>query len=275
MIVLSNSLVLEEPTADFGPDNPVIGWNNIVTPTGIKATSEVTGFLDDNLGNPSTAELWKASSTADQDLTTLNVPDTDLDYVGIAKHNFGTAESTIQIEGYTTLTNDIPDWTELVQDNIPADDCPLIYRFTKDNYLGIRVRIKSNSAIPQAAVLYIGELLIMERRIYVGHTPMPYGRQTSVENNRSQSGNFLGNIVTNELLRSTASFQRLTPSWYREKLEPFAAQAMENPFFWAWKPLTYPNEVGYAWLNSDIRPSNQFPNGMMEAEIDMTGIGCR
>lgn len=38
----------------------------------------------------------------------------------------------------------------------------------------------------------------------------------------------------------------------------FAEHARSGlPFFFAWLPYTYPDEVGYAWTQSDLRPEIQ------------------
>ena len=64
----------------------------------------------------------------------------------------------------------------------------------------------------------------------------------------------------------------LTPSWYRTNMVPFVEAGRETPFFFAWRPSSYPLEVGYAWLLNDPQMSNQLPNGMVQVELAMGGI---
>ena len=88
----------------------------------------------------------------------------------------------------------------------------------------------------------------------------------------SEQGNYLGRIVTGSQRASDVNFLHLDPAWYRTYFEPFARQAIETPFFWAWRPEAYPLESGYAWLTNDAVPSNQLGNGMMQVSLSMSGI---
>jgi hypothetical protein len=53
---------------------------------------------------------------------------------------------------------------------------------------------------------------------------------------------------------------------------PFLLAAQETPFFFAWRPTTYPTECGYCWLISDPTPSNSQANGMMAVSLDLEGV---
>jgi len=64
----------------------------------------------------------------------------------------------------------------------------------------------------------------------------------------------------------------LTPQWYRDELDPFFAQRPRRPAFWAWRPSSYPAEVGYVWLSGSPQPSNQRSNGMMSVDFTFEGI---
>jgi hypothetical protein len=125
---------------------------------------------------------------------------------------------------------------------------------------------------PYLAVLYAGELLLLQRRIYVGHTPIKFGRRLNLANHRSIDGNFLGRIVLSEKTETSIALKNLTSTWYRNYMEPFLLAAQEIPFFFAWRPGTYPTEVGYVWLTGDPVPVNQLSNGMMQVSFDVEGV---
>jgi hypothetical protein len=163
-------------------------------------------------------------------------------------------------------------WVEIVQETLLGDDTPALFRFTPQPLAAVRMRLGAGLAIPRAAVFYAGKLTVLQRRIYVGHTPLPYGRATNITNGRSESGNFMGRIVTGSRTQTSVHLANLTPAWYRTELEPFLQAAQEAPFFFAWRPSSYPREVGYAWLTNDPQPSNQRSNGMMQVELQMAGI---
>ena len=114
--------------------------------------------------------------------------------------------------------------------------------------------------------------MISQRRIYVGHTPLTYAKKTKISTGRSESGQFLGRIVISELSQATVELDNMTPDWYRLYLQPFIDHAKTLPFFFAWRPLTYPNEVGYAWVMNDPALLNSRSNGMCKTTIEMGGI---
>jgi hypothetical protein len=276
-VVISGSLVLGDSQSGGGTinaNNPIIGYQNLVTASNVSSTSSEAGFPATNLANPSTYLKWVGvvSDPVQDEYITLQLnTNEDVDYVGIAGHNFYTAQIAVSIEivdesGSPTV------WEELTSPVIPPNDGPLLFRFTPQGVVSIRIRMQPGNAAPQAAVVYSGALLVIQRRLYVGHTPITLGRKTKVTNGRSESGKFLGRIVLSEMTATKVDLQNLTPSWYRTYMDPFVLNSQEYPFFFAWRPSAYPNEVGYAWLTSDPNPTNQSPNGMMQVSLEMSGI---
>jgi hypothetical protein len=270
-IVTSNALLLSTSTTPAA-DDPVIGIDNDVLTTNIAATSEQTNFPATNLANPSTYPGWKSNALTNPQYVTFTVADVSkqYDYLAIAKHNFGTGQITTGVE-----INKGAGWVEVVADYLPAtdDDAPLIYRWSPDSgYTGIRLRLKPGATKPEAAVMFVGKLLYFQRRIYVGHTPITYGRNSVVESGVSESGQFLGRIVTRQANTTTVNLHNLTAAWYRQYLDSFVVDSKESPFFFAWRPSTYPYEVGFAWLTNNPRPVNESPNGMMGIDFEMEAL---
>ena len=277
-VVISNSLTLADTVSGGGivdGNNPIIGYYNLVTAGNISATTHAAAFPASNMANSSTVLRWLgvvASPAVDEyirvDVNTVE----QIDYVGIARHNFGTAQITVSVEGLADAETSPESWVEIVQETIPSNDQPLILRFDPAAYAAVRIRLHPGTAAPTAAVLYVGKLLLLQRRIYSGHTPINFGRSSKVINARSENGSFLGRIVLNEVVKTSVSLQNLTPDWYRTYFDPFVTAAREVPFFWAWRPSDYPAECGFAWLTNDPTPTNQKPNGMMQVSFEMGGI---
>lgn len=276
-VVISGSLVLSDSVSGGGivnADNPLIGWRNRVTSSNVSATSAETGFPASNVANPSTVLRWQggASSPAEDDYLTFALNTEELvDYLAVARHNFWSAQIAVSVEVLNEATSP-ESWDEIVAPVIPPNDGPLLFRFTPQGIDSIRLRMQPGSAVPRAAVVYCGELLILQRRIYVGHTPVNYGTQINVANHRSISGDFLGRVVLSEKTMTQVSMQNLTPDWYRSQLEPFRVAAQENPFFFAWRPSAYPCEVGFVWVTNDPMPQNELPNGMVSFSFDVEGV---
>ena len=276
-VVISGSLVLSDSVSGGGTinaNNPVIGYQNLVTTGNITSTTADSSFPVTNLANPSTNLKWVgllASPAVDEYITVAVNTENDVDYIAIARHNLATAQIPISIE---VLDPDAsPEtWNEVISEFIPPNDGPLLMRFTPQGISSIRIRLQPGTAAPTAAVVYVGKLLVLQRRIYVGHTPVNYGRSAKITNARSESGDFLGRIVLNQTTNTSVSLQNLTADWYRTYMEPFIQASKEDPFFFAWRPSSYPYEVGYCWVTNDPKPSNQLNNGMMSISFDLGGV---
>lgn len=290
MIVLAPGIVVP-PASSPATDYPVIGWRNVLTGSNVSATSAEIGRPVSDIVNPATHLYWQATSTAEQYLSLDNLSE-PVDYVGIAGHNLGSAACLVSVEWWDGFS-----WAEAIPPTALAGDDPAMFLFTARepgaslptvaaNFVAglyayeastyanghLRLRIQSGTEAARIAVMYVGRALVMERRIYAGHTPLPLGREVSVANGVSESGRFLGRVVSRETRASAAPFRLLSPAWVREHLDPFLAAAKTRPFFFAWRPSSYPREVGYAWLTNDPKPVPETPSNLMAVELQMGGI---
>ncbi len=253
--------------SEANANNPIIGYDNQVTSASLAATSEDDNYPATNLANPATDQIWKSIVTTSQSLTVTITSVDPIDYMAVAGHNFNTAGVSVSIQVDTGSG-----YAEVIATAIPTTDGPQIYRFAPVVAIGVKMVLAASADEPQAAVLYAGKLLILQRRLYVGHTPLPYGRRTTVTNGRSEQGNFLGRIVIGSSLESEINLENLTPAFYRSYLDPFILAAREAPFFFSWRPSDYQSEVGYAWLTNDPQPTNDRSNGMMGINLQLSGI---
>jgi len=278
-VVISSSLVLSRALVGdaVNGNSPIIGYENRVTVDNIETTSEDPNFPATNLANVATHELWKGISgspaAGDEYITITTATSEEIDYVGIANHNLGSGLFPVSVE---VQAGEFDSFVEVISDRFLVDDKPVIFRFTPQAATAVRVKIQASQAavpvVPEAAVVYVGKLLVLQRRIYVGHTPIPYGRNTQVINGKSESGNFLGRIIVGETRSTGISMSNMTPAWYRTYMDPFVVSAQSKPFFFNWRPLDYPEESGFCWVTDEPRPSNQRPNGMMQIAFQMNGI---
>jgi hypothetical protein len=268
----TNRTVVVAPTLGSEDLNaPVFGYSNFVTVAGIATTTAASGYPATNLANPSTASFWRASTTAIQYLTATLSPTQVVDYVGIARHNFKTAGIAVSVETQVGLGDP---WVEVIAPFIPSDNAALILRFEAQSAYGVRVKLAAGSVVAQASVMYTGKLLSSTQRVYVGHSPITLNRRTEVVSGFSENGNYLGRIVTGSNLTTSVSLTHLKPDWYRTYFDPFILAARETPFFFAWRPLQYPNETAFSWLTNDPQPSNMLPNGMMQISLEMSGVNA-
>lgn len=282
MLVIAPNLVLTAAEAALPAGVPLIGWHNIVTASNIEANDEDPNYPASNLANPATNQEWRALQnsppTVDVYLTvTTNYVD-EIDYVAIARHNFGTGSIPVSIERFDGNQMSPPDdtWTEIVGPQIPPNDEPLLFAFTGESMEKIRVKLGEGDEIPRAGVLNVGKLLRAERGFPVNKafTPPRFGRKTKVLTGRSEAGDYLGRIVQNTFVEpGDLAFEHLTADWYREHFDPFV-EAAENdrPFFFSWSPDDYPYEVGFCWFAGDAQVTVNHATERMNFQVKLGGI---
>lgn len=279
MIVISSSLVLSEPE-QYTLNHPVVGYINLAIESAVEATTSADAYPIDNLTNIATYLKWIAepADPDDDQYVTVDLSGTDdVDYLAIARHNMGTGLLAVSVEGALTVDSaGDPEWDELTAPQLVANDDPILFRFTRDTYLTVRLRIQPSTLVakpaPEIAVLYVGALLTLQRTIYVSHRPINYARSKTITNGRSESGEFLGRFVLGSQLGSGFGLENLTPAWVRTLLNPFIAASDTTPFFFAWRPETYPNEVGFCWMTNDPQPENALSNGLMRCDFELGGL---
>jgi hypothetical protein len=255
------------PLGFTNADNPLIGWHNVVEIDNITADQESSSAPVTQLANPATYNPWSGNTAAAQSVTVSLDEAQSIDYVGIARHNLGSAGISYFIE----YSDDGSAWTQAGAAT-PDDDGQIMHVFEAVSAQYWRVRMSAGTLPPSMAVLYFGLVLQVTRRIYVGHTPLTMGRSTTIESGRSEDGNYLGRVVRRRLFETTIQIDNLDPAWYRSNFDPFAEAAEDTPFFFAWRPNSYPDEVGFVWAMRDIKPENQRSNGMMQVSFPVQGI---
>lgn len=269
VIVGQNSPVDDNPAGV-----PLIGYDNKVTAGNISSTTAQTGFPITNTANPATHLIWRGGVVTGAEIITINPGvATPIDYIGIAGHNLGSGQIPVTISDSGSSPPVV-----LVSSTLLTNDAPTIFRFASGVYSQLQIALDASfladGAAPQIAVIYCGKLLILERgiKIDVTHTPITFGRRTSIVNGMSESGNFLGRIVLSEHRESRAEFFGFTPEFYRAQIDAFLAAALEFPFFWAWAPAEYPLETGYAWLLTDGYPEVSPDHRHIALTLEMAGI---
>jgi len=268
MIIISTDAYLAIQEGQLNA--PLIGYDNLVDVNNIEADTEDASFPATNLANPATYLKWKADDTTAQSIVIDLTGNTQqVDYVAIAKHNFYTAGVSITVRGDTGSG-----LVDIVDQFTPGDNEPLLMRFEAAAYVEISIDFTSATVEVEASVLYCGTLLSCERNIYVGHVPSSLNYDSDVVSGFSESGNFLGRIEVNKSRSGSITLNNLTPAWVRNYLRPFLAAAKTRPFFFAWRPETYPNEVIFSW-QEDTKgpyPSNSLPNGMMQFSMNIKAL---
>ena len=271
MIILAPSLIIT-PSFAYPNTYPVIGWHNQVVFGQVVADYAEAAYPASNLANPLTSKVWLSSSTAVQ-LVTVNGLDGETDYVAIARHNFGSTGATISVEAITAEPG--ADWEVVFPGAVLADDAPVMLLFPAGYYASVRLRIVPNGIAPSAAVLYVGQILRMQRGVQPGFVPLRDAAVPDTVEGLSESGEFLGAIVNSQSRSTSVDFKALERDWYNANVRPFVIEGnRKRPFFFAWNPEQYPDDVGFCWFSSsNVRPNTAYMAGQVDLSIPMGGLG--
>jgi hypothetical protein len=266
MIVFSSALVLSR-VDDETSDLPMILWESLVTVSNITADEEDADYPATNMANPQTSSLWKSGSTVDGYITVTLSGSDETDSLAVARHNWGSGLVVVSVEGELAGI-----WSEVVEEQLLGDDAPAMFVFEADFYTGLRFKLQPASVEPQAAVVYAGATLTVERNVQPGFQPIRYARDRQMLNGVAMNGDFIGNIITSERLASTFDVHLLDGDWYWENMQPFVTQAME-PFFLAMFPDTEPENVAYCWATNNPRPMVSQITGEVDISMQLGGLG--
>lgn len=259
-LVISSNLTLTETERDANAAR--IGYQSLSG--AITATNEAVAYPATSAGNPLTYSYWRPTSLPSYweiNFGSLR----SVDYIGIASHELGSSGCTCVAQYWNGSA-----WVDLYS-FIPASNTPVMLLFDEIQTSRIRIGILSGTP-PRVGVVYVGQSLVMQRPIYGGHEPITLNRTTVYKNNASESGQWLGRSVRRGGAKTSFSWQSLTANWYRENFDPFASAARFTPFFIAWRPFTFANEVGYVWTTKDISPSNSGRRDFMSVSISVEGL---
>lgn len=271
MIFISEALQLAL-TLDSGRGFPLIGWENLITLSNISATSSLAAYPVTNLANPSTTprQGWQSDSLSTQYLTVDLFSDNEVGYVGFARHNFGSGQIQVTIEGKTGDEGAV--FEPLTEPYLPADDKTLFLWFQGTSLISIRAKLEPQaSAKPRAAVMSTGAVLEFQNGVSAGTVMLGQGRKRDIYTPITRSGDFLGRLVRGGTRRAQAQFKNVDQDWYREYLDPFLDASAGNAFFWCPDPLFRPEEVNYAWLTTEPTSPTQ-RGGNFDVTLDLEAI---
>lgn len=266
-VILAQQYILN---AAVNADNPRIGYQTYARDRAAAdvtvSTETATGPKDAPL-RPDNYEAWIPSAlpgTWKVDLGQAR----NVNYVGVVGENM----EDILIE-YSL--NDST-WNTFSNQTTPGDDTPLL--FLDDEVSGRYWRLTAaatSSPAPETKIysVYIGQVLALQRGIYGGHSPGVYSRDTVLNANMSRGGLFLGQQVRRQGVQTSVSLSNLTAAWYRANFDPFVQAARRFPYFFAWKPVSYPTEVMYGWTDQNIKPQNMGVRDLMAVQFNIRGVG--
>jgi hypothetical protein len=260
MIYISSDLYLHLGESEPALKYPRIGYLN--NASAASASSVKTGYSASAVLNDFTYERWAPSVSPASLIIEADTAE-DVNYVAIGAHTLKGFNVLIErsVDGiaYTTI-----------QELVTSSNKAIMILFDKTPVKYIKITI-TGSGTPEIGVVYFGETLVMQRSIYSGHTPITLARETEKTPHISEAGEYLGTTIIRKGYASSYSFNNLKAEWYREYFDPFVEHAITKPFFIAWKPDNFINEVIFGWTAGDIKPANSGIRDYMGVSFDVRG----
>lgn len=270
MIVLSGYTVLSAAEAEY-LENPIIGWHSLVNIDNVSADYADADYPIVNVANSSTASKWRSSSALAQTIEVLLASEEALpaDYVAIAGHNFGTARVSVSFQAFID-----GEWETIINPFVPKDDAVIMLRFAKRELGNVRLALGAGIAVPEIAVLYVGELLVFERSLKpdADYLPPIFGTKKIFSDGRSEAGDLLGRVQLGQYAVANGEFEHLDYEWSETKLKKFLDVSGTTPFFFAWDPVLKPKDVGYGLLDNDPLPTVDPVTGLVSLKLQMSGV---
>lgn len=258
-VIISNALILQPGLADRPLTHARIGYRSIIPDSEYTATVGSPGFPFLSALNPATYESWRPTSPAVVNIDAGEpVP---VDYIAMQQSGI----SLLTVE----YSNDDIDYVEAISYSPGGDGATMgLFPVTTARYWRITIAGSSLRIIK----LNLGRALAMQRAMYQGHSPINLSRITAVRPSVSETGQFLGSVEQRLGTATRASWDNLSAQWYRDNFDPFVAYGPRVfPFFFAWRPETFPDEVAYCWATNDIQPVNSGPRDLMTVDMDLEG----
>lgn len=249
-------------TGTYGTNYPRIGWNSITRRGTISASTEATGYPATNAASPFEYSYWQATSTAAQSLT-LTFTAEDVNFVGIAAHNLGTAGATVQVQ------NNPGSWTTIGPTMAPTDDSPIGVILTDRTMTQIRLNISGMTVAPYIGVFYVCEVLEFPVKTYAGQgSPANMARSTEYMTNETLAGKYTGRSIKRQRNRVDVPVRHFSETWAAANFDDFAEDARSYPYFLMPRPADYPKDIQFKWSQSDLVPERMGIGGnLMQVTI--------
>jgi len=224
-------------------------------------------------GTGTTFDQWSATVHAsgdaaiDVDLGSAQ----DVSFVAIAAHNAADIGATM-ITSYSATGLPLS-WTAPAAATTPTDNQAIGWYFTTVNARYWRVYFNTATAaqVATAGVVFVGNPLTVEQRIYQGYKPPITPTEVALQSNVSEGGHLLGSSMVKKASTASASFTHILPTTFRGA----SWKAFQNHFnagggfFWAWRPTKY-GDFYYAWRSGGaLAPENMGIKDYMSATLEM------
>jgi len=257
--------------ANFGyQNNPFVAWQNLGAAATLGGTSVVTGGDRANAVSGSTYDKWRPNVTGTTAVLSFDLGTaTAITFAAIAAHNASDFGATVSLQ----RSSDNSTWTAILS-NTPADNKVIGFRRSASNgaYRYWRFVFSDLTAGDDLSVgvAFLGDDLVIPRRMYQGFSPVLTPTEVQLQSNVSVGANLLGSSVISRGSTVAVDISNIVPAFIRsaEWLAFQSAFGEGKGFFFAWRPLKYPEDIYYCARDGGvIRPENSGPLDWMNIKF--------
>lgn len=258
---------------------PVIIYNNILETGTLLATSTDPSSEYDvaNLIDWKPFNLWKASSTADQDIILDYGSAVTADSLVLMTHNLFTAGATIKVTNATNsaFTTGV---TVVLNDFVVTNNNNLYKPLTvttPKQFWKISI-FNSLSVVPYVSIAALSTGLVFPVPLSNKSDWDPKGYIIKSKTQLSNGGWGLGNVVDRKEITINPFFKQLPASFVEGSFNTFweTHGSILKPFFWIWNPSQYPDIVHLVTIPPEF--TKQFPYRDItiyrDITLSMTGV---
>ena len=269
-IVIAGAVITALATAGTS-NNPIILWDNLgesgtwSTDVGTQVNSAAYA------GTGTTFDQWRATpSGSNQAALEVDLGSSQsVSFLAIASHNLSDIGASVTVEH--SATGLALSWTVVGGSQTPTDNQSIGWYFSATSARYWRINCINCTGDAIVGVMFVGNPLTVEQRIYQGYKPPITPTEVALQSNVSEGGHLLGSSMVKKASTASASFTHILPTTFRGA----SWKAFQNHFnagggfFWAWRPTKY-GDFYYAWRSGGaLAPENMGIKDYMSATLEM------
>ena len=246
-------------------NNPFVAWTNLAAAATLGGTAVLVGGDRANAVSGSTYDKWRPDVTTTEAVLSFDLgAAAAVTFAAVAGHNAAALGATVAVE----KSVDGSTWVA-VASVAPTDEKPIAFRFevgTEVRYWRLRFTGLTVADPLAVAVAFLGNDLIIPRRLYQGFAPVLTPTEVQLQSNVSVGGHLLGSSVISRGSMLSAEISNVPASFIRSAdwLAFQTAFGEGKGFFFAWRPMKYTSDLHYCARDGGvIRPENTGPRDLM------------
>ncbi len=255
--LLDNEALTDEPLTHARILAQSVMDDGIVTGTQGQVGFPLIGIL-----NPATYERYKPVGSVFAEII--------MDCVTVKKVDYFAMQTRFVLSATLFKSDDAITWVEIGAISFDDDRTAIaLIPVTESRYY----KLVLTGSFIEVIAIKVGKSLAMQRAIHAGHAPINLSPSRVIRPSVSETGQWLGASEQRKGFSASYNWTNLNTSWYRQNFDRFVQSSPRvNPFFIAWRPKTYLNDVAYCLATNDVYPSFTGVKDFMSVSLNVEGF---